>query len=158
MNEHAKRLMLRMIPHALYACGVRAGDAINMFTASWVTQGSFQPPLVVLGVKAESVSHRMIQESKVFALSFLGSDQAELAQRFFQPAHRVRDKLVEVEFVRGVTGCPILLDSLGFVECEVVGEVAAGDHTVFVGRVVEAGAHREGTVLELKQTPWQYGG
>lgn len=158
MDDNAKRAMLRKIPHALYACGVHAKDELNVFTASWVTQASFKPPLVVLGVKAESGSHEMIEESGVFALSFFESGQQDLAQKFFQPARRVGNKLNDVEFYLGKTGCPVLVDSLGFVECEVIEKVKAGDHTVFVGQVVEAGIHRDGKALELKETPWQYGG
>lgn len=158
LDENAKRDLLRKIPHALYACGVHAKGELNVFTASWVTQGSFKPPLVVMGVKAESGSHEMIRLSGVFALSLLESGQKDLAQRFFQPARRAGNKLNDVEFYLGKTGCPIISDSLGFLECEVVGQIAAGDHTVFVGQVVGAGIHREGDVLELKETKWHYGG
>jgi flavin reductase (DIM6/NTAB) family NADH-FMN oxidoreductase RutF len=44
------------------------------------------------------------------------------------------------------------------VECELVGAVAAGDHTVFVGEVKTATLHRDGAALELSSTGWQYGG
>jgi len=44
------------------------------------------------------------------------------------------------------------------VECELVGQVAAGDHTVFVGQVKNAVLHRDGDALELSTTGWQYGG
>lgn len=158
MDDNAKRTLLRKIPHALYACGVQAKDELNVFTASWVTQGSFKPPLVVMGVKADSGSNEMIRASRVFCLSFLESGQKDLAQKFFMPARRVGNKLNDVDFYLGKTGCPIIVDSLGFLECEVVGMVDAGDHTVFVGQIVEAGIHRDGNALELKETPWQYGG
>ncbi len=44
LDEQAKKTMLLHIPHALYICGVRDGDEMNGFTASWVMQGSFKPP------------------------------------------------------------------------------------------------------------------
>jgi flavin reductase (DIM6/NTAB) family NADH-FMN oxidoreductase RutF len=44
------------------------------------------------------------------------------------------------------------------VECLVVGQVAHGDHTVFVGEVKTATLHRDGAALELSGTGWQYGG
>ena len=158
LDENAKRELLRKIPHALYACGVHFKDELNVFTASWVTQGSFKPPVIVMGVRAESGSSEMIRETGVFALSFLESGQQDLAQRFFQPARRAGNKLNDVAFYLGKTGCPIIQDSLGFVECEVTGHIEAGDHTVFVGQVVAAGLHREGRILELKETKWHYGG
>jgi flavin reductase (DIM6/NTAB) family NADH-FMN oxidoreductase RutF len=44
------------------------------------------------------------------------------------------------------------------VECEVVGQVSHGDHTVFVAEVKSAVLQREGDALELAGTGWQYGG
>ena len=46
LDADAKKVLLRKIPHGLFVCGVREGDEVNGFTASWVTQGSFEPPLV----------------------------------------------------------------------------------------------------------------
>jgi flavin reductase (DIM6/NTAB) family NADH-FMN oxidoreductase RutF len=53
---------------------------------------------------------------------------------------------------------PILESALGALECELVGQVAAGDHTVFVGEVKQAVLHRDGAALDLASTGWQYGG
>jgi hypothetical protein len=41
---------------------------------------------------------------------------------------------------------------------KLVGQVAAGDHTVFVGEVKQAVLHRDGAALDLASTGWQYGG
>lgn len=158
LNEEAKKIMLRKIPHGLYICGVKDGDEVNGFTASWVMQASFQPPLVVTCVNTKSVSHAMVEASQVFTLSVLEANQKEMAQTFFKPQRRVGNKFEDVEFYLGETGCPIISDSLGYVECRVVGSVAQGDHTVFVGEVIAAGVHREGDPLLLESTGWQYGG
>jgi flavin reductase (DIM6/NTAB) family NADH-FMN oxidoreductase RutF len=161
LDEQAKKTMLRKIPHGLYICGVRdqAGEEMNGFTASWVMQGSFKPPLVINCVNRESVSHAMIVESGVFALSVLEAGQKELAAQFFKPRRRVGNKFEEVECYEGAaTGCPIVADSLGYVECKVTGSVEQGDHTVFVGEVIGAGVHREGEPLTLESTGWNYGG
>jgi flavin reductase (DIM6/NTAB) family NADH-FMN oxidoreductase RutF len=81
-----------------------------------------------------------------------------MAQKFFKPQRRVGNKFEDVEFYMGETGCPIISDSLGYVECRVVGAVEHGDHTVFVGEVIAAGVHREGEPLLLESTGWNYGG
>jgi flavin reductase (DIM6/NTAB) family NADH-FMN oxidoreductase RutF len=36
--------------------------------------------------------------------------------------------------------------------------VAIGDHTIFVGEVIEAGLQREGEPLTLAETGFKYGG
>ncbi|GAB4380854.1 MAG: flavin reductase family protein [Elainellaceae cyanobacterium] len=158
LDEQAKKTMLRKIPHGLYVCGVKDGDELNGFTASWVMQASFQPPLVVNCVKQDSKSHAMIKASQVFALSILKDGQKDLAQKFFKPQRRVGNKFEDVEFYVGETGCPIISEALGYVECRVVGSVEQGDHTVFVGEVIAAGVHQDGEPLLLESTGWQYGG
>ncbi len=159
LDEQAKKTMLRKIPHGIYVCGVKDGEDINCFTASWVTQSSFKPPLIVNCVNKSHKSHEMIQNSGVFSISFLETGQKEVAKTFFQPLHRVGNKFEDVEFYLGEeTGCPIISDSLGYVECKIVGTVEQGDHTVFVGEVIGAGVHREGKHILLEETGWQYGG
>ena len=50
LDLDAKKTLLRKIPHGLFICGVADGDEVNGFTASWVTQASFEPPLVMMAV------------------------------------------------------------------------------------------------------------
>ena len=159
LDEQAKKTMLRKIPHGLYICGVRDAEEMNGFTASWVMQASFQPPLIVNCVRADSGSHEMIKKTGIFSLSILEASQKDLAAQFFKPKRRVGNKFEDIEFYEGdETGCPIIQDSLGYVECKVVGSVEHGDHTVYVGEVIGAGIHREGDPLLLESTGWQYGG
>ena len=69
LNQDAKKVLLRKIPHGLFICAVTEGDEINGITASWVTQGSFTPPLVVMAVRADGSSHGIIQRTKMFSLN-----------------------------------------------------------------------------------------
>jgi flavin reductase (DIM6/NTAB) family NADH-FMN oxidoreductase RutF len=159
LNEQAKKSLLRKIPHGVYVCGVREGDTLNGFTASWVMQGSFTPPLVVNCVRADSASNAMIRNSGVFALSLLEAGQKELAGKFFKPQAAVGGRLADVEYLAAPeTGCPALTDTLGYLECRLIGSVDQGDHTVFVGEVVGAEVFREGEALTLESTGWNYGG
>lgn len=159
LDEQAKKTMLRKIPHGLYICGVKDGEEMNGFTVSWLMQSSFKPPLIVSCVKKGTGSHDMIAKTQVFAISFLEDGQKDLAAKFFQPKSRVGNKFEDVEFYEGAeTGCPIIQDSLGYVECKVVGTVEEGDHTVYVAEVISSGIHREGKQLLLETTGWNYGG
>jgi flavin reductase (DIM6/NTAB) family NADH-FMN oxidoreductase RutF len=77
---------------------------------------------------------------------------------FFKPQQAMGGRFDAAPFQPGPLGLPILDDALGGVECVVVGQVAHGDHTVFVGEVKSAVLHRDGAALELSGTGWQYGG
>lgn len=154
-----RREVLRMIPHGLQVVTVREADRFHGYTSSWLTQVSFEPPLVALGVNRESTSREMMRASGVFCVHFLGKDQQDIAQRFFKPAVRAGDKLADLEFRIGEhTGCPILTDLLAYAECKVIHDVPGGDHDVVVAEVLDAGVLNEGEPLILADTPWQYGG
>ena len=154
----AKKVLLRKIPHGLFICGVREADDVNGFTASWVTQGSFEPPLIVMSVKADGSSHGMITRTKRFSLNVLRSDQKDLAAVFFKPQKALGGRFETAPFSYGPLGLPILEDCIGGVECEVVGQVVHGDHTVFMAEVKSARLNNDSEALNLSSTGWSYGG
>ncbi len=158
LDLEAKKILLRKIPHGLFICAVRENDQINGFTASWVTQGSFVPPLIVMAVRSEGSSHGMIKRTKKFSLNVLRSDQKDLAAVFFKPQEGLGGRFEATTFRLGKMGLPILEDSIGGVECELVGDIEHGDHTVFVGEVKFAHLNKDGDALNLDSTGWSYGG
>ena len=158
LDAEAKKVLLRKIPHGLFICGVREGDVINGFTASWVTQGSFEPPLVVMAVRSDSTSHGMIERTGRFSLNVLRSDQKDLAAVFFKPQSGVGGRFDAAPYNEGPLGLPLLKEAIGGLECEVVGSIAHGDHSVFVGEVKSAALLEDGEALNLATTGWNYGG
>ena len=140
MDANAKKTALRMIPYGLYVLTAKGkDDAVAAATVNWVTQASFAPPLVVVGVKTDSHAHALIKESKAFALNVLGKGQQAMAFAFFKPAAREGQTISGEPFRWGSTGAPVLERTPAFVECRLVDSVERGDHSVFVGEVVEAG-------------------
>ncbi|MDP3722585.1 MAG: flavin reductase family protein [Candidatus Omnitrophota bacterium] len=159
MDLQAKKIALRKIPHGVYIVGVKQDAQLNAFTATWLTQVSFTPPLVALGIKKDSHSFAMIQQGRVFSVNLLGKDQKALAEHFVKPATVVGEKLRTVPHRPGATGAPVLTDAIAYFECE-VREIAneRGDHAIVIGEVVEAGVHRDEPALTLVDTGWHYGG
>lgn len=160
MDPQAKKTTLRMITHGLYLLTIKHQGGFNASTVSWLSQASFNPPLVMLGVKADTLTHAMVEGSGQFAINLLAADQTEMAQTFFRQAELEGDKLSGFTFVPGpVTGAPIFLDAPAWFECQVTDMVKRGDHTVVVAEVIEAGVHDpKATSLSLRDTPWHYGG
>jgi flavin reductase (DIM6/NTAB) family NADH-FMN oxidoreductase RutF len=140
MDAEAKKTALRMIPYGLYVLtGQRQDGTVAAATVNWVTQASFQPPLVAVGVKADSNAHAVIKDAGAFALNVLGKGQQAAAFTFFKPATRDGQTISGEAFRNGSTGAPIFTSVPAFVECKLVATVERGDHSVFVGEVVDAG-------------------
>ncbi|MEO1822902.1 MAG: flavin reductase family protein, partial [Candidatus Lambdaproteobacteria bacterium] len=94
MDENAKKTALRMIPYGLYVMTAEDKDGrISAATVNWVTQASFKPPLVAVGVKADSQIHDIIKTAGNFALNVLGKGQQGAAYAFFKPAERDGQKI-----------------------------------------------------------------
>ena len=161
MDEQAKKTALRMIPYGLYVLTSKSKDGsdVSAATVNWVTQASFAPPLVVVGVKGDSGAHAHIKESGIFAVNVLGKDQLDMAFTFFKPTERQGDTVNGQPFEVGPsTGAPLLTAAPAWWECRVVDEVAKGDHTIFVGEVVEAGVRAEDQAILMRDHNLNYGG
>jgi flavin reductase (DIM6/NTAB) family NADH-FMN oxidoreductase RutF len=120
VNTDAKKAVLRMIPYGIYV--LTADDAkgnIAAATVNWVTQSAFAPPLVVLGVKADSGTYKTVKAARAFALNMLGKEQKNLAFTFFRPTDVSDSKISGQPYRKGETGAPILVDAPGAVECRV---------------------------------------
>jgi flavin reductase (DIM6/NTAB) family NADH-FMN oxidoreductase RutF len=143
MDPNAKKTALRMIPYGLHVLTAAHQDGrVAAATVNWVTQASFEPPLVAVGVKADSHAHSLIKETGAFALNVLGKGQQSTAFTFFKPAERQGDTISGEPVRPGTTGAPILISAPAFVECVLEATVEKGDHSVFVGRVVDAGVSK----------------
>jgi flavin reductase (DIM6/NTAB) family NADH-FMN oxidoreductase RutF len=144
MDANVKKTELRMIPYGLYVLTGESKDGrVAASTVNWVTQTSFQPPLVAVGVKVDSSAHEIIKGAGAFALNVLVQGQAPIAYTFFKTLERSGDTIGGEAFAAGKTGSPILARAAAFVECTLTGTLEKGDHSVFLGEVVEAGLSRE---------------
>jgi flavin reductase (DIM6/NTAB) family NADH-FMN oxidoreductase RutF len=132
--------------------------AIAAATVNWVTQTSFDPPLVAVGVKADSGAYSIATAAGSFALNMLGKGQQGMAFGFFKPAEVDGDKISGETFAAGPeTGSPILAAAQASVECKIVAVVEKGDHHIVVGEVVGANVAKEpegradAAILEMKE-------
>lgn len=158
LDEAAKKTVLRLFTYGLYAIGVSDGDDANVFTANWLTQVSFEPPLLALSVENGCRSHGIIERSRLFAVSVFEAGNRETAGNLGRHSTEVSDKLEQVAHRFAGNGCPVLEDALGYVTCEVISSTPAGDSTLYVARVTEAVSLRAGEPLTMRETGFRHAG
>ncbi|HSJ52435.1 MAG TPA: flavin reductase family protein [Anaerolineae bacterium] len=158
MDEKAKKHVLRLIPYGLYVLTARTADGLNAATVSWLIQASFDPPRIVVGLRKESGIWQRVQTAGTFAVNVLGTGQKEAASAFLRHVEPEEGTLAGHPYHEGATGAPILDGAPAFLECRVVASLDAGDHTLFLADVIEAGVGGEGEALTLADTGWHYGG
>jgi len=110
-----------------------AGAPVGM-TASAIASVSLVPPLLLVCVWEEADFHAVISAAGHFGLNILAEDQETLSRRF-SVDHP--DRFADSPWRAHATGVPILEDTVGFIVCARHGAYPAGDHTIFLGRVLD---------------------
>src|ERR1700683_49114 len=158
MDPNEKKKALRMVTYGLYVATSQDAEGPAGGTINWLSQASFEPPLIMAGMQHDTRVHRAIEASRTFAVHIVGKSQKTLATSFFKGATLENGKLNGYAMRPGETGSPILTDAPGWFEVRITDSVRRGDHTIFVGEVVAAGTHGEGEPLTLREAGFNYAG
>lgn len=109
------------------------GTTVNSFTGV-----SLDPPLVLVCIGRERSIHPLLERCGKFGVNILGEDSQALSDCFAgAPSDLPRTAFCNAPYRLSETGQPIIDGSLGFVACDMERSLEAGDHTVYIGRVVE---------------------
>jgi len=112
-------------------------------TANAFMSVSLEPPLLLISVDKKAESYPYFEKSRVFTVNILRDDQEGLSRRF---AVSGGNKFDGVAYHRGGNNVPILDETLAHIECRMYATHDGGDHTLYLGEVVEAET-REGKPL-----------
>lgn len=140
------------LTYGIYVLTSRAGEAINGMIASWVSQVSYDPPLVMVAVHPKRYSNRLIEQGHGFVLNVLSGSQTDYLSRF--KGSDPQAKFSSLKWTTGQTGSPILSECLAYLECELKTVYRPGNHSLFIGQVVDAAVFADGQPLGT----WQYEG
>lgn len=151
--------VLRQIPYSIFAIGIGSDEAVkSALIASWVMQCSFDPPRVAVAIRKDSNSHQLMTEEHCFTVNLLSSKQTELARVLVKPHDRDEDKMQHVPHEIGSSGAPVIKGALAHLDCKLVETVDAGDHSLFIGEVIDSCQNAAGTPLSCGQIGWTYAG
>lgn len=143
MDAAAKKHTLRLVPYGLYLLGARRADGTTLLSlASWFTQTSFEPPLVVLGVHRDGAAFEALKATRVLSLNLLGAGQQDILRAFFKHVEVQDGEAAGQRVVPGpATGCPLVPALPAALELEVREVLELGDHATVVAQVVGAHVH-----------------
>ena len=133
--------VFRQILNGVFVITTKQGNKVNGMTAAWVTRSSFKPPLLSVFIGKTRYSHQLIKDSGIFAVNILSEKQIAYGKHFGFKSGKNIDKFKDIEYTTAKTGSPILKNTAGYLDCKVVNTYDAGDHTIFVGEVLEAEAY-----------------
>jgi flavin reductase (DIM6/NTAB) family NADH-FMN oxidoreductase RutF len=118
------------------------GSPVGM-TANTLTSVSLEPPLISICIDHTADMHQTLQQTGKFTVNVLAADQEAISRRF---AEKGRNRFTGIGFEPSEHGGVVLNGVLALLECERVAEYEAGDHTIYLARVV-GGSTFEGEPL-----------
>ena len=163
MTTDPIKSFLQRMPYGFYAITSRSENDVNAMVANWITQVSFDPRLVAIGLQKTAHSHGVIEDGGVFALNlFLEADRDRI-RPFTKGRSKNPSKMSDASYTEAPeTGCPILEGAAAYLECKVVQIIdVGGGHDILVGQPVGAGIIKEGEAsdsLSLLHMGWSYSG
>jgi len=111
--------------------GIKEGVTINTFTSV-----SLDPLLILFSLKKSSFCYDALISSKSFTVNILSEYQQEVSNLFTKPSDE-KWNIVKLS-ADTKTSSPAFKDAIAFLECENHQLYNGGDHTIIVGRVVNA--------------------
>lgn len=128
------RRALAYFPTGVSVVAARTGDGAPIgVTVNSFSSVSLEPPLVSVNLAKSLRSFPNFENASHFAINVLGQDQHEISSIFARAGH---DKWANIDLHRGPAGSPMIRPNLAAFECESYARYEAGDHVIFVGRVI----------------------
>lgn len=163
MSDDPIKDALKRMPYGFYSITSRSDDDVNAMVANWVTQASFSPRLLALGLAKDAYTHQVISDGGVFAVNIFKKEDQEAMMPFTKGRKKKPEKMEEATYEPAPeTGCPVLEGAAAYVECKVVDIIdVGGDHDIVVGEVINADVMKEGDetdTLTLPHVGWSYAG
>jgi flavin reductase (DIM6/NTAB) family NADH-FMN oxidoreductase RutF len=147
---------LGRIPSGLFIVTARRGEDVTGLLASWVQQCSFDPPQITLAINKERWLGTWLTEGSAIVVNVLDDTQTDMIVHFgrgFAAGESAFEGL-EAEHLEGGV---VLVEALAWMECRIQGKVSAGDHDLFIARVVGGRVLNEGhSMVHLRKSGLHY--
>ncbi|MBM4428004.1 MAG: flavin reductase family protein [Chloroflexi bacterium] len=122
--------------------GQRHGMTVNSFTSI-----SLEPAMITISLQTGSRTHELVANSRAFALTMLSAEQTDISDRFAGRMKEIEDRFAGLQTETLVTGAPLIVGGLAWLDCRVVESFDAGMNTLFIAEVLAARGTGEGMPL-----------
>ena len=163
MSDDKIKDALRMMPYGFYAFTTKTDSDANAMVANWVSQMSYTPRLIAVGIQKSCYSRALLEVGGAFGLNIFLQADSEAIMGVTSGRAKKPEKMDAAEYSAAPeTGVPVLAGAAAFIECKVTRIVdVGGDHDIIVGEAINADVMKEGAppdVLSLTQLGWSYAG
>jgi flavin reductase (DIM6/NTAB) family NADH-FMN oxidoreductase RutF len=148
---------LGRIPSGLFIVTVRHGEAETGMLASWVQQCSFDPPQISVAVRQGREIAAWLTPGAPFVVNVLDDSQTDMLVHFGRGFKLDEPAFTGLAVERSENGAPVLSEALSYLDCRVVTCHAAGDHDLYIVRVVAGRMLDEGhPMVHIRKSGFHY--
>jgi flavin reductase (DIM6/NTAB) family NADH-FMN oxidoreductase RutF len=137
--SNSYRLLYPM--HTVLVSCVGKANKPNITAVAWAMPTSINPPLLIISLAPGRHSHTLIVESGEFIVNIPTMETLQAVYSCGSLTGRSFDKFKKANLTAmpaKKVKAPAIRECIAHLECEVYGQSTAGDHTIFVGKIVEA--------------------
>ena len=136
IDSHLFRRVMGAFPTGVTVIAAQDGEQIRGMTANAFMSGSLEPPLCIVSIARRAQMHDVMDSARHFGVSILSESQEAMSDHF---AGRPNPDLrIEFDLSRAA---PILREACGHIVAETVARHDCGDHTLFIGHILELDAN-----------------
>lgn len=132
IDPKLKRALGQMVK-GVQVVGAAHDGLVRAYCSHWVTQVSFEEPVVMASVSPKHETHPLMVASGRFTVSILAGDQVDVGQYFSYPGRRFHH--VAEEYLEIVDGLPVVRDCIAWLRCETFERTPMRDHELFFAEV-----------------------
>ena len=138
IDRDLKRSLGQMIK-GIEVVGASHGGVSRAYTSHWVSQVSFEEPIVLASASPKHDTYGLMVASGEFSVSILAGDQLPQGQYFSYPGHKLRRVAEEflTEWPGDAGGPPVVPDAVAWLRCATFQRTPMADHDLFFARVVD---------------------
>ena len=114
----------------------------NANIATWVMQTAMGGTHLVVALYKPDYTIELARESGLLNVNLLATDQTGLIRKLGRQSGRpgpgqTKDKFKNLPYKLDERGCPYLTESVGYAQCQVLHTTDAGDHELFICKVLK---------------------
>ena len=122
--------------------GNKSGATVNSFTSI-----SLEPAMLTITLQKSARTHDLVSRSRSFGLTILSDQQSKISDLFAGKIAGVEDRFANLRTETLVTGSPLLVGGLAWLDCRVVETFNAGSSTLFIAEAIAAQSAGDGLPL-----------
>ncbi|MCI0379033.1 MAG: flavin reductase family protein [Gemmataceae bacterium] len=148
---------LGKVPSGIFVLTIAQNGMETGMLGSWVQQCSFEPPLITMAIRRDREISALFGKGQNITLNILEEGQTDMIVHFGKGFGLNEEAFNGLEILRGGPGGPVLAEALAVLECQIVDRFAAGDHDLFLGKVMSGRLLDEGhPMVHVRKNGFHY--